>query len=231
MQGFYPIRGLGVCIHLLVYGGKATLIDTGGLGEDWAIARLFKKIGLKPSDLEAILLTHGHLDHTANLARIKEWSGAKVYCHEDEVPHVEGRYPYEGWAKVCGFLEVVGRPLLRWSKVTPDHLFKDGDELPFWGGLKVLHLPGHTLGHCGFYSETHDCLFSGDLVATYSYSDHHPPEIFNSCSERFPEAFQKVVDLSPRRIISNHYDFLDPENLSKRILKLSRNYLAEPQTS
>ena len=46
----------------------------------------------------------------------------------------------------------------------------DGDELPFWGGLRVVHLPGHTLGHCGFYSKAHDLLFSGDLFASYFFN-------------------------------------------------------------
>ena len=33
--------------------------------------------------------------------------------------------------------------------------------------LRVIHLPGHTQGHCGFYSQRFSLLFTGDLFASY----------------------------------------------------------------
>ena len=60
----------------------------------------------------------------------------------------------------CGRLERVGYGVLRYRPAQIDRCISDGDELPFWGGLRVVHLPGHTEGHCGFYSARHDLLFS-----------------------------------------------------------------------
>ena len=85
----------------------------------------------------------------------------------------------------------------------------DGDELPFWGGLRVVHLPGHTLGHCGFYSRTHDLLFSGDLFASYFFNVHLPTRILNSAPELIPESLEKARRLDPRLIVPQHYDILD----------------------
>ena len=83
-----------------------------------------------------------------------------------------------------------------------------------------MHLPGHTRGHCGFYSERHDLLFSGDLFASYLFNTHLPPAILNSASEEFPASFQRVAALAPRGMVPNHYDRLDPARLRERFDRL-----------
>ena len=88
--------------------------------------------------------------------------------------------------------------------------------MPFWGGLRVVHLPGHTRGHCGFYSERHDLLFSGDLFASYFFGSHRPPAILNSVPEHFAASFRRVAELNPRLIVPNHYDRLDGARLRQR---------------
>ena len=63
--GIYTIRGvMGVC-HLLVGDDGAVLLDTGLVGEPWLIRWRLAHLGLKPHDVKAILLTHGHIDHAA----------------------------------------------------------------------------------------------------------------------------------------------------------------------
>ncbi len=94
--------------------------------------------------------------------------------------------------------------------------------LPFWGGLRVVHLPGHTRGHCGFYSERHDLLFSGDLFASYFFNTHLPPAILNSVPAEFPASFRRVTALNPRWIVPNHYDLLDGARLRRRFDRLYR---------
>jgi hypothetical protein len=57
----------------------------------------------------------------------------------------------------------------------------------------VIHLPGHTAGHCGFYSDRHELLFSGDMFASYFFNVHKPPAILNSV----PEHFAALTRLGP----------------------------------
>ena len=208
------------CCHLLREGDQCILLDTGLAGELILLRRLFRRLGLPPSALKAILLTHGHLDHAGNLARVKNWSGATVYAHPLEQAHIDGRYPYQGVNRWCGRLEALGRTAFRYRPAPIDNFLSDGQQLPFWGGLQVIHLPGHTLGHCGFYSAKHNLLFSGDMMASYFFNVHKPPAILNSAPELLPASAEKIRRLRPRWIIPFHFDILDGELHRRRFAKL-----------
>jgi glyoxylase-like metal-dependent hydrolase (beta-lactamase superfamily II) len=218
---------MGVC-HLLVDGDEAWMLDTGMVGEPALIRRRMRQLGLGPKSIRGILLTHGHLDHAGNLAWLKEWTGAPVYGHPAEQLHVDGRYPYQGIARWCGRLEAMGRWAFRYRAAAIDGFIGEADELPFWGGLRVMHLPGHTEGHCGFYSARHDLLFSGDLFASYFFKTHLPPPILNTRPELIPASLRRALELDPRWILPNHYDVCDGALHKRRFVELCRKRLSRP---
>jgi glyoxylase-like metal-dependent hydrolase (beta-lactamase superfamily II) len=201
---------MGSCFVLVDENRGAVLLDTGLVGEPWFIRRRLGALGLGPRDVQAILLTHGHLDHAGNVAWARAWCGASVHAHPLEEAHLNGTYPYTGINRWCGRLERAGRWVFgTGAPVAIDVPLADGQELPFWGGLRVVHLPGHTLGHCGFYSVRHDLLFSGDLFASYFFNVHLPPPILNSAPHLIPGSLEKARRLNARLIVPQHYDVLD----------------------
>jgi glyoxylase-like metal-dependent hydrolase (beta-lactamase superfamily II) len=208
------------CCFLLEDGDQSVMIDTGLFGEPAFIRRLVRKLGLTPQFIKAILLTHGHLDHAGNLAWLKHWTGAKVQAHPAEQRHIYGTYPYRGVNRWCGRLEAAGRKLFHYQPTAIDAFLTDGQILPYWGGLQVVHLPGHTVGHCGFFSERHNLLFSGDMFASYFFNVHKPPAILNSVPEQFAASAEKIRRLKPRRMVPCHFDFLDGELHRRRFAKL-----------
>ncbi len=208
------------CCFLLHDGDDSVMIDTGLAGEPLFIRRLFRRLGLAPQSLRAILLTHGHLDHAGNLAWLKRWTGAKIHAHPNEQLHVDGNYPYQGVNRWCGRLEAAGRKIFGCRPAKIDEFLADGQMLPFWGGLQVVHLPGHTLGHCGFYSARHRLLFSGDMFASYFFNTHRPPAILNSFPEQLAASAEKIRQLKPRWIVPCHFDGLDGDLHRRRFAKL-----------
>jgi glyoxylase-like metal-dependent hydrolase (beta-lactamase superfamily II) len=225
----YPIRGYHGYFHLLFDASRreAVLIDTGLAGEMPRLSTVLEENGLTWRDIKAILLTHGHLDHTGNLARLKELTGAPVFAHPSEQPHIDGTFPYSGPSRLCGIMEAVGRRVLRYRTVPIDQLLSPNMELPHWGGLRVIHLPGHTEGHCGFYSQRFNLLFSGDLFASYWFSTHLPPSFLNSCAEKLQPSLRLVHRLSPRLIIPNHYSGLNGDLHRRRFDALFHRNVTE----
>jgi glyoxylase-like metal-dependent hydrolase (beta-lactamase superfamily II) len=108
--------------------------------------------------LAAILLTHGHIDHTGGSGRLAKDTGASVYVHPDDdfltlhpveqVRAMFGMVPPGSYDVPEAFLEL-----------------SDGQRLAVAGlELEVRHTPGHTPGHCCFYLEAEETLFSGDQL-------------------------------------------------------------------
>ncbi|HEV2317262.1 MAG TPA: MBL fold metallo-hydrolase [Thermoplasmata archaeon] len=128
-----------------------TLVDTGLPSAYNAIVAYLKKIGVPPTDVKQILITHLHNDHTGTLERLAQLTHAKTYAHWVEAPYIAGNPRYDG----------PGHPPEHPTKVS--NTFKDGDELPFGGDLVAYHTPGHTPGSATYYSPSTKVAFCGDL--------------------------------------------------------------------
>jgi len=161
--GVYAIPGLKMGRSYLVEGdGGLALIDTSSSDVSARILDAIAAIGRRPDDLRAIVATHYHYDHTGNAAALVERTGARLCVHEDDVPYVDGTVPWMPMRRPWGSL--LGRfgPAPYALKV--NYVLRDGDELRYAGGLRVVHAPGHTPGHIALHSAELGVLFTGDAL-------------------------------------------------------------------
>jgi glyoxylase-like metal-dependent hydrolase (beta-lactamase superfamily II) len=71
--------------YLIEESGKLVLVDAGA-PKDWALfTRAVLGLGKAAGDLDAVLLTHAHTDHTGFAEQACATTGARVWVHEQDV--------------------------------------------------------------------------------------------------------------------------------------------------
>jgi glyoxylase-like metal-dependent hydrolase (beta-lactamase superfamily II) len=134
---------------------SAVLIDPGDEG-----ARLVSLVRRADVTLEAVWITHAHLDHIGGIAAVRREFDVPVYLHPLDAPL------YESGAAQAAHYGIAFDP-----PPSPDRTLAEGDLLSV-GALRfaVWHVPGHAPGHVAFVGEGAvfggDCLFAGSVGRT-----------------------------------------------------------------
>lgn len=210
-----------VNFHVLKDESGLYLLDAGFVGGRQALRKALRQAGWDGLPIRGIIVSHGHLDHILNVGRLAAETGAWISAPREDLAHYEGKPCYPGVAKLTGWAEGIGRPVLSFTPFIPHRWIEDGDFLDVWDGLRAVHLPGHTDGHTGFYCERHGLLFCSDLIASFRGSAHLPPRIFNSHPELISASIAKALSLDLQGVIPNHADRAAPEEHLARLRKLA----------
>jgi glyoxylase-like metal-dependent hydrolase (beta-lactamase superfamily II) len=175
IPGVYQLS-FGFVNAFLIADGGLTLIDTGIAGSGKSILQALAELGYQPQDLKQILITHLHRDHTGAAREVQEATGAKLYMHPvDAADYCKGvtmrpRYESKGVFNrlMASLLARPGAPRPK-DSARVDGELADGETLPFAGGLKVIHTPGHTAGHVVLlYPKGGGVLFGGDACSNFT---------------------------------------------------------------
>jgi hydroxyacylglutathione hydrolase len=103
--------------------------------------------------IDAILLTHTHIDHIGAGAALKDRTGAPVYCPRVEAPILPDGDFYARFG------------MGRHEPFEADELLDGGERLDLAGlEIEVISTPGHSPGHVTYALEDEQALFSGDVL-------------------------------------------------------------------
>lgn len=221
------LQGIFVNNFILYDETETVLLDTGFLNGVKYIEKALHRIGREFKDVNHILLTHGHFDHVTHLKKLKDLTQADIYCSPEEQIHIDGEYPYTGINRVTGLLEAIGRFCFRYEAVEIDIPVKNGDLIDLFGGMEVVFLPGHSIGHLGYLHRPSKILFVGDFIDTRWKKERFPPAIFNTFPERFPESIALINEMDLNGIISNHGPRLSAKEQLERFRDFVKRNLAD----
>ncbi|MDS0298331.1 MBL fold metallo-hydrolase [Halogeometricum sp. S1BR25-6] len=237
----------------LLPGEETTLVDVGASLDE---IRADLDAGLAEADLDVtdvdqILLTHWHADHSGLAGELQAESGAVVRAHEADAPLVAGEESavsaerdlrqrrFEEWglpeakrAELADYLDthedLAGDPA---DVVT----MTDGDRIPAGDGeLEVVHLPGHAAGLVAFAFDAdgdgrqnggREQAFVGDaILPKYTPNVGGADLRVERPLETYVDSLRTLVDRDLSRALPGHRDPIeDPSARARTILDHHRD--------
>ena len=175
--------------------------------------------GLGPDDIDHLLPTHVHLDHSGSCGSLaKHFLRAQVRVHPTGEPHlvdpsrlVQGVKELFGeeLARRYGLPEPIGQERVR--------SIRDDETIDLAGGvtLRCAWTPGHASHHLSYALEETGVVFTGDAVGV-TYPDFPtlvpttPPTSFNL--EKAIDSINRVIEMSPSQLCTPHFGILSNAN-------------------
>jgi glyoxylase-like metal-dependent hydrolase (beta-lactamase superfamily II) len=130
--------------------GRGAVVDPGG-----DLDRVAQAIDDMNVTVEKILLTHGHVDHTAGAEELRERLGVPI-----EGPHRADLFLLEHLVESARDYGMAGA-----RNVIPDRWLSDGDTVTVGDmSLDILHCPGHSPGSVVFVNRANRFALVGDVL-------------------------------------------------------------------
>lgn len=161
--------------NYVVAAEKPFLIDTGRTGRGLILMEMMEFGGIKPADLDSVVLSHGHEDHDGGLSVLMQATGLPVKAHET----------YQSLIKVAPSLapspEIAEYPATCWNCPMPESFAKkhcvqyhkergefmvksiSQEDHDLGQGISVFHVPGHSPDCLAFLIDD-EVMLSGDTL-------------------------------------------------------------------
>lgn len=222
-DGVFKLRyTLGSNIYL-VSGGGTALLDAGFPADLSNIWLGLRNLGMRLPDIDLVVATHYHGDHTGTMARLRRSAGARIAMHELDVPYATGDEPQDLMEAATSRLIFYTAlwPLFRYRHFHPDWVLREGDVVDLLGGFQVIHVPGHSPGSICLYNEGRGILASGDIIRNEKGVLEGPPA-FTPDPEAACRSLEKVAGLEFDLLLPGHGEVIERgagERLREKIRK------------
>jgi glyoxylase-like metal-dependent hydrolase (beta-lactamase superfamily II) len=208
-----------VNFYLVEENGHYTLIDAGLPVHFDGLAALLAAQGADLHDIDAVVLTHAHVDHVGIAERVRTEAQAKVHVHGADAQMARTAKPPNSPA---GVIPYVWRPTtwrllghlargggLRIPRIEDLHTFRDGDVLDVPGHPTVVATPGHSHGHCALLLADRGVLFTGDALCsrnplTGRAGPQIMPSAFSADTEQALASLDRLAPLDADTLLFGH---------------------------
>lgn len=221
--------------------GEWVLVDTGLPGSTQAILSAANELFYPGTHPQAILLTHGHMDHAGSAQELAEHWQVPVLAHPLELPFLTGRAVYPpADPTVEG-----GGSLAFASRFFPPQSFQLGDlvqalptddnSVPYLPEWRWVHVPGHAPGQLALFREADRTLLAGDAFATANHESlpallMQQPRIsvagapFNYNWPEVHDSVQRLASLRPEAIGCGHGPVITGPEAAAGLQALADNF-------
>jgi len=211
-----------IATALLESEGQRALVDPGPGSTLETLHQQLAAHGLSVSDLDAIFLTHIHLDHAgASGALVRENPRLPVYVHEKGAAHMADPTKLLASAQRLWpndlqrlFGETLPVPAENLRVLTGGETLTVGSHK-----LEVVYTPGHASHHVSYFDHQEGVAFVGDTTGVciegypYAMPATPPPDIDLGIWET---SFAVILERKPDRLFLTHFGFA--QNPAEHIL-------------
>lgn len=196
----------------LILGEKRALVDIGPRVAVPGLLSALSLAGVRPVDIDYIILTHIHIDHAGGTGTaIKEMKNARVLTHSRGKAHLID--PAVLWQASQDTLGELAIKYGSYEPVSEERIItaQEGVKLDLGKGLtlEIYLTPGHAAHHMSLYEIKNDVLFSGDSAGVYTNGLLRltTPPTFRLGESL--ESLDKMIGLHPKKLGYAHFGCYD----------------------
>ena len=203
---------VGFCSVVLIEGQKRTLVDVGHVGRRLALQAALDQRGLKPADIDVVVMTHAHWDHSQNYD-LFDHAPMLVHSYERKYAHRPHR---NDWATPG------------WSGAMIEHhptILEVDEGYEIEPGVRLMLTPGHSPGSISVLVETDDgvSVVTGDVLhySNVALTRKNPLVFWNE--EQATRSIERIVETAdliypghdrPFRVVNGEIEYLVPLQLT-----------------
>lgn len=224
--------------------GEIGMIIEGGTGPTTdIIVSQIESLGIDPTSIKYIALTHTHADHVGGYPRLRKlWPHVKIIASPTAAKLLQG----ENFVKE--FLrsdKMIGDILIEKGdiqKMPPDideyrfdvdWIVEEGDKIDLGHGIvwEVFSTPGHSPCHISLFEEKERHLVAGDMTGFFdpkTEEDVFWPNYFQSL-EFYCESIKRMAEVPAERVLLSHNGVvhMDVKTYMKKALRATEAYHQE----
>jgi len=229
-------------VYLVGEAGRPwVLVDTGHPGEASQILDVaYQRFGQRRPD--AIILTHGHMDHVGSARALADHWNTPIYAHPLEMPYLTGRSPYPAPDPTVGGASSFIPRLVPSTGVNLGPRVRELQSgllksiLPGW---EHIFTPGHSPGHIALYRAEDGVLLAGDAVTTVDVETWRgmlsgaqqlemSPAFANYDWDAVQNSIRKLAALRPRVIGAGHGTPMSGDDVADKLEALTKDMRVPP---